>query len=186
MSEITRRQLLTFLVATAAVATAGPPLERLLAGGSIAEAAWPGNFTPVRMPHPLPIYTQRSSYLATGIDQGLSLPATADPALSDYTVIDDLVVPPEFERYVIVRWGERIFPDANHYVGYNSDFTAFFPGKNGEGLLWVNHEYVSFPFSFLAPATPSNLTGAATTFQTVIGEPTNLPRPATVAIRRKR
>jgi secreted PhoX family phosphatase len=55
--------------------------------------------------------------------------------------VDDVVVPPEFERYVIVRWGDRVFPGQDDYVGYNHDYTAFIPLEGDhDGLLWVNHE----------------------------------------------
>ena len=170
MSQITRRQLLTFFGATAAASALGAPVGRLVGGGT-AEAAWPGDFTPVRMPHPLPVYADRPSYLATGIDTGMVLAAAEDPSLDNYTVIDDVVVPPEFERYVVLQWGERIFPDPAQYVGYNHDYTAFIADRHAECLLWVNHEYVSFPFSALSPAAPPNLAGSPTTFQTVIGFP---------------
>ena len=38
-------------------------------------------------------------------------------------------------------------PGTNSRFGYNADFTAFIPlaANGGEGLLWVNHEYLSQP-----------------------------------------
>src|SRR5262245_5507289 len=173
MERISRRQLMTFFGATAAAATLGPHLDRALAPhGGVAEAAWPGPFTPVRLPHPLPIYTTHKSYLAVPGGAGQILPAAADPSLATYAIVDDVVIPPEFERYVILRWGDRIFPDSDQYVGYNHDYTAWVPlrGRSDtECLLWVNHEYVSFPFSALAPEAPANLSGFPTSFQAVIG-----------------
>jgi secreted PhoX family phosphatase len=84
-------------------------------------------------------------------------------AQAAYTVIDDLVVPPEYERYVIIGWGDRIYPDPQEYFGYNADYTAFVPrrhGKTDDGWLWVNHEYVSSPMSFAAPEAPASLASA--------------------------
>ncbi|RUR72935.1 hypothetical protein DSM107007_55770 [Nostoc sp. PCC 7120 = FACHB-418] len=62
-------------------------------------------FTPVRLPHPLPVYQQINSFLPTGIGQGQVLGASSDVKLTSYNVIDDVVVPPEYERYVIVGLG---------------------------------------------------------------------------------
>jgi hypothetical protein len=93
-----------------------------------------------------------------------------NPNLLDFTVIDDVVVPPEYERYVIVAWGDRVFPSKHDYVDYNHDHTGFVPagGSGSAGALWVNHEYVSFPFSALFSAQ-ANLAGARTSFSEVIG-----------------
>ena len=51
--------------------------------------------------------------------------ASQDTKLTSYSVVDDVVVPPEYERYVIVRWGDRVFPDPADYFGYNNDYTGF-------------------------------------------------------------
>jgi secreted PhoX family phosphatase len=90
-----------------------------------ADASGHLSFTPVRLPHPLPIYKQQKSFLATGLEMGTLLPTSADTRLLSFTVIDDVVVPPEYERYVIVHWGDRVFPNRDDYVGYNADYTAF-------------------------------------------------------------
>jgi secreted PhoX family phosphatase len=192
MSEITRRQLLSFFGATAAVAALGPTVDRLALGQGAAHADGGSfnRFTPVRLPHPLPIYQNERSFLATGIGSGTLLPPAADPKLASYTVIDDVIVPPEFERYVILRWGDRVFPDAHDYVGYNCDYTAFiaiddrnafgdrdfFKGRNGhddddpdKGYLWVNHEYVSYPASRLSPGIVAGLGNSPTTDQQFLG-----------------
>lgn len=176
MSNITRRELLAFLGATAATTILSPKAEEHLLGlgdTSIAQAVnLPLNFTPVRLPHPLPIYRTKRSFLATGLNgRGRSLAPERNTALTTYRVIDDVVVPPEYERYVIVSWGDRVFPDANDYFGYNCDFTAFIPAsEDGSiGLLWVNHKYVSFPISHLAPVTPPDLANAPSTGTIVIG-----------------
>jgi secreted PhoX family phosphatase len=170
-NEITRRNFLKFLGggAAAAACSALLPLNLARANGGFFLA-----FTPVRLPHPLPINTVFESFLATGIDDGITLEGDPTPELASYRVIDDVIVPPEFERYVILAWGDRIFPNPHDYVGYNHDYTAYIPleGKR-DGLLWVNHEYVSPPFSPLAPneiAIPANVpTGSS--FEAIIGFP---------------
>lgn len=172
MTAFSRREFLAFVGGTAATATAASlfPMRSALA------APLPLTFTPVRLPMPLDLYTTNASFLATGLNgTGVPLPASASAELAAYTVFDDLVVPPEFERYVIVQWGDRPFLDPNQYVGYNHDFTAFIPlvGTN-EGLLWVNHEYVSYPFSSVAPGTNPGFntqTPVLQSFQSVIGFP---------------
>jgi hypothetical protein len=101
--------------------------------------------------------------------------------LDPYTVIDDVVVPPEYERYVIVLWGDQGFPRADDYVGYNADYTAFLliRGRDDDGYLWVNHEYVSYPISCIAPAIPAGLNGRPTTGLAVLGF--SLPTGASLA-----
>lgn len=174
MLDVTRRQFLQFLGAAGATATLGP-----LAGLREAQATGlPLSFTPIRVPHPLPVYTTSASWLATGFGAGVKLPASEDAQLAEYTVIDDVVVPPEFERYIIAAWGDRwFFPNPDDYFGYNCDHTGYVPirGRN-EGWLVVNHEYVSYPIHELAPETPA---GAFTTrtFEAVIKTVTLPPAP---------
>jgi uncharacterized protein len=148
MSNITRRQLLTFFTGSAVTTAFGPTIVSRLASGAdpnIANATVrPFGFTPVRVPHPLPVYQQTDSYLATAPNQGSTLPqvrAFEQMNLNRYTPIDDVVVPPEYERYVIVRWGDRVFPNKDEYVGYNCDYTGFVPIGNSknDGYLWINH-----------------------------------------------
>lgn len=92
----------------------------------------------MRLPHPLKIYKEEKSYLATGFNQGTVLNAATNIELAKYTVIDDVVVPPEYERYVIASWGDRVFPNKDEYFGYNNDYTGFVPqGSNNDGYLWV-------------------------------------------------
>lgn len=68
-------------------------------------------------------------------------------------------LPAGFQRQVVVRWGDPIFPDAPAFdvtrqhsqsagrqFGINNDYTAFLPlpfgsGRSDHGLLVVNHEY---------------------------------------------
>lgn len=190
MSNINRRQLLYFLGGAAGASALGSALDHPAFGLSTAAQASIAqggiDFTPVRLPHPLAVYTQTNSYYATEIDRGTVLPPANIAGQegrfpqASFRVIDDVVVAPEFERYVILSWGDRVFPDANDYFGYNCDYTGFIPLNrlNTEGLLWVNHEYVSFPFSTLAPGTSSALASFATTFPSVIGF--SLPTAASV------
>jgi hypothetical protein len=78
MSNITRRQLLTFFTGSAVTTVFAPTIVSRLAGGAnpnIANATVrPFGFTPVRVPHPLPIYQLTDSYLATAPNQGSTLP----------------------------------------------------------------------------------------------------------------
>jgi secreted PhoX family phosphatase len=171
---VTRRDILGFFGIAAASLVIEPviggPLRTVRRADATPAAL---SFTPVRLPHPLPIYVEHESYLATGIAGGTVLPAAADTRLASYTVIDDVVVPPEYERYVIARWGDRVFPDPDDYVGYNCDYTAFI-GLSGEdderdGYLWVNHEYVSYPFSTLSPGIVGGLASSPTSHELVLG-----------------
>ncbi|MBI1736260.1 MAG: DUF839 domain-containing protein [Candidatus Rokubacteria bacterium] len=55
---------------------------------------------------------------------------------------DTLVVPPGFRWNPVMLWGDPVRGDDR--FGYNADFTAFLPlPAETEGLLWVNHEFVS-------------------------------------------
>jgi secreted PhoX family phosphatase len=170
MSTLSRRQLLIFFGGSAAATVLS---DNLLGGlSNVAGASTtPLSFTPVRLPHPLPIYQTKSSFLPTGMGQGQVIAPSQSPNLPSYNVIDDVIVPPEYERYVIVGWGDRVFSNPEEYFGYNCDYTGFIPlGRtNDEGFLWVNHEYVSFPFSGLVPEAPADVQALPTTFPPVIG-----------------
>ena len=89
MSKLTRRQLLMFFGASAGSAVLAPVWSEKLFD-SMAQAAETLKFTPVRLPHPLPIYQQQNSYYATGIEKGNVLNAAADTRLTSYTIIDDI------------------------------------------------------------------------------------------------
>ncbi|MCM0591262.1 MAG: PhoX family phosphatase [Gloeotrichia echinulata IR180] len=174
MSQFSRRQVLLFFASSAAgFVSTNTKLPSIF---NVAEAKTvPLNFTPVRLPHPLPVYQQQKNFLPTGISQGQVLNPADDVKLTTYNVIDDVVVPPEYERYIIVSWGDRVFANQDEYVGYNCDYTGFVPiGKSqDQGYLWVNHEYVSYPISALVLDDNSDLQGLPTAFSTVIGR--NLP-----------
>ena len=167
MSKLTRRQLLAFFGSTAAATIVAPSLKRL----RVAKAAnSPMSFTPVRLPHPLPIYAERASFLPTDIEERTILEPSSDLKLETYTVIDDVVVPPEYDRYVIISWGDRVFPNKQDYFGYNNDYTAFVPTDDrNNGYLWVNHEYVSYPISSLAPEVAADLASLSASYLLVIG-----------------
>ena len=140
MSKLTRRQLLVFFGASAGTAVLAPALGEKYFGSnkSLAQTADPLKFTPVRLPHPLPLYTEQKSFYATGIGKGRVLSPTPGAKLSEFKVIDDVVVPPEYERYVTVSWGDRVFANEQEYFGYNSDYTSFVPvdGRNpNDGYL---------------------------------------------------
>ncbi len=185
MSKITRRQLLIFFGSSAATAAIAPRLTQTLFGinSSDAKAVITTSFTPLRLPHPLPIYQEMSSFMPTapgGI--GTVMSASGDTKLTSYSVVDDVVVPPEYERYVILRWGDRVFPDPADYFGYNNDYTGFvgLRGSTDDGYLWVNHEYVGFPMSKVAPDTPSDLASFPATDRAVLGIDLSVKNQATL------
>ncbi len=185
MSKITRRQLLIFFGSSAATTVLAPALTQKLFGinSTSAEAVVPTSFTPVRLPHPLPIYRELPSFMPTAPGgQGTVMAASQDTRLTSYSVVDDVVVPPEYERYVIVRWGDRVFPDPADYFGYNNDYTGFVAlgGSNDDGYLWVNHEYVSFPMSKVAPEAPSDVASFPTTDRAVLGIDLSVKNQATL------
>jgi secreted PhoX family phosphatase len=185
MSKITRRQLLIFFGSSAATTVLAPGLTQKLFGSnsSAAEAVLPTSFTPVRLPHPLPIYRELPSFMPTAPGgEGTVMAASQDTRLTSYSVVDDVVVPPEYERYVIVRWGDRVFPDPADYFGYNNDYTGFvgLRGSNDDGYLWVNHEYVSFPMSKVAPEAPSDVASFPASDRAVLGIDLSVKNQATL------
>jgi hypothetical protein len=149
MSDLTRREFLKFIGASGAIASMGS-LATLRAAH--ASGLW---FTPVRIPSPLPIHTTSESWLGTGLNgAGNTVAPSPTAELSTYQVIDDVIVPPEYERYIIVQWGDRVYPNPDDYFGFNNDHTGFVPILGPQdGLLVVNHEYTSYPFHQLCPAT---------------------------------
>lgn len=60
---------------------------------------------------------------------------------------DDVILPEGLSYEVLLKWGDAI--SAQDQFGYNNDYIAFIPLDNdhpNEGLLWVNHEYISPKF----------------------------------------
>lgn len=73
----------------------------------------------------------------------------------------DFHVAPGYRHHVLLRWGDKLFPDSTAFdpyrqnaanqlrqFGYNNDFLAFMPWPHGshnsnKGLLVINHEYTS-------------------------------------------
>ncbi|MGH2816054.1 MAG: alkaline phosphatase PhoX, partial [Actinomycetota bacterium] len=169
--ELSRRQFLAFVGVVGGAAAADTLLvsAAAMAGdGAVGEFLGRGA-TPVRLPHQLPIYLSRESFLPTSGQVG-----DFGAPLTQYRVLDDMIVAPEFERYLVVAWGDRVFDDRDQYVGFNCDYTAFRRLRgSSDGFLWVNHEYVSFPLSLGAPETPATLQTAnprpATSFPAVVG-----------------
>jgi secreted PhoX family phosphatase len=171
--EVTRRRFLVFLGATSSAVALDVPLARLtstawangapksLNRGNPGGGILTGDVTPVRLPFQLHAYGEGPSFLPASGSAG-NVGDFANAQLN-YTVFDDVVVPPEYERYVILSWGDRVYADPDEYFGYNADYTAFVPRRQGDtddGWLWVNHEYVSSPMSFAAPEAPASLASA--------------------------
>lgn len=129
MNEITRRRFLQFIgggagaVAFSSLFKSGEALFVPAAQAGISEDP-----IPVRLPYPLPVYIEKNSWLTTGIGGVGMIKNPNDPVnLTKYTVIDEVVIPPGYEYYVIVSWGDRPFSDPYQYVGYNiSKGTATF------------------------------------------------------------
>jgi secreted PhoX family phosphatase len=168
--ELSRRQFLAFLGVTGGAAAADALLATTAVGAEVSVGDFLGRgATPVRLPHQLPIYVGRDSFLPTSGQVG-----DFGAPLTEYRVLDEVIVAPEFERYLVVAWGDRVFGDRDHYVGYNCDYTAFRRLRGADdGFLWVNHEYVSFPISLGAPEAPATLQAATprpmTSFPAVVG-----------------
>lgn len=187
MNDITRKEFLRLLGASGVALTIVPAMGE---NAVYASASMP-LFTPVRVPHPLPIFRARPSFLPTGLKGQGEILEPGSLELSSYTVIDDLIVPPECESYIILKWGDRVFIDdagnlTDEYFGYNNDFTAFVPTGKHAGWLVVNHEYISYPFHQLSPGTPTAPSGypagpRGRSFEEVIGDKIGLTLPNAIA-----
>jgi secreted PhoX family phosphatase len=152
--DLSRRELLVFLGVAGAASAVDFGLADVVAADDGGGGLLRRGLTPVRLPHDLPVYARPSFLPGVGVgDFSASLPT--------YNVVDDVVVAPELERYVIVGFGDHVFANADDYFGFNCDYTSFRKrrGRN-EGWLWVNHEYVSYPMSLGAPGTPPSISKA--------------------------
>ncbi|MDX2214557.1 MAG: DUF839 domain-containing protein [Oculatellaceae cyanobacterium bins.114] len=85
------------------------------------------SFRPVKSPMPLET-------------EGLSLEKQLSD-FSQYTVVDDMVLPEGYTYDLIAAWGDRI--GSNDHFGYNNDYLSFIETAPGQGYLVVNHEYIS-------------------------------------------
>ncbi|MEE8187952.1 MAG: alkaline phosphatase PhoX, partial [Kiloniellales bacterium] len=96
---------------------------------------------------------------------GLSRAGAAKSTLTfeevPHGMAEDLRSAPGYSAQVLIRWGDRVVPDAPDFdlgkqsaaaqekqFGYNNDFTAFMPLPAGSdnsdrGLLCVNHEFTT-------------------------------------------
>ncbi len=83
-------------------------------------------FEPIKGPMPLPSY---------GVD-----PSQQAAEFSQFTVVDDLVLPEGYTYDVIAAWGD---PVGDSRFGYNNDYIALVETAPGEGYLTVNFEYIS-------------------------------------------
>jgi hypothetical protein len=70
MSKLSRRQILVFFAGSAGAAVLGDTIINSVSKIAGANKR-PLSFTPVRLPHPLPIYKQQKSFLPTGIGDWL-------------------------------------------------------------------------------------------------------------------
>ena len=184
MSILTRRKLLVFFGCSAAATALSTKIGNFLGSNSeVTNAKTEGlSFTPLKLAHPLEAYEQYSSFVPLGVGgQGVTRGAGVDLALQSYEYFDDVIVPPEYKRYVIVSWGDRVFPDPEEYFGYNADYVSFIPinGNPDDGYLWNNHEYVSYPMSPLL-ARSDDLEGFPTTDKLVLGLDLSQPSISTL------
>ncbi|NJO42348.1 MAG: DUF839 domain-containing protein [Cyanobacteria bacterium RU_5_0] len=83
-------------------------------------------FTPVK--GPMPIATD-------GLDRAKQL-----TDYTQYTVVDDLVLPEGYTYQLVASWGD---PVGDSRFGYNNDYLSFVEIGENEGYLSVNHEYIS-------------------------------------------
>ncbi len=106
-------------------------------GAGLTGTAWHGSPLGPLAQHPLHAVAQAP---------GAPRSPFADFTGIDPTIRDELVLPDAFTHDVIALWGDRL-PGTNGRVGYNADYTAFFPtaADGNEGVLVVNHEHLSMP-----------------------------------------
>ncbi len=105
--QISRRMLLKFFGASAGVAALEPIAGPLLNGSLAYADELPFRFIPPRLPHPLPIYQRLKNFLAAAGGAGSVSPAAEDTRLAEYTVLDDVIVPPEYRSVVVISRKNR-------------------------------------------------------------------------------
>lgn len=169
---LNRRQVLKFFSATVVTSVFAEQIFENINNIAQAQAktTFKTRFTPVRLPHPLPIYQEVNNFLPTAIGKGKMIKAENNVKLTNYQIIDDVVIPPEYERYIILGWGDRLFNNPDEYVGCNCDYTGFIPlDKNfQDGYLWVNHEYISSAISLSTTDNSDYGKGLINTFSKIV------------------
>lgn len=128
---VKRRHFLMFLGASAGSLALQPLVRNGQSSGSLfgepAAAQSAGlPFTPVKGTMPL---------VTDGIDRAKQL-----SDYSQFTVVDDIVLPEGYTYNVIASWGD---PVGDSRFGYNNDYLSFIETGENEGYLTVNHEYIS-------------------------------------------
>ncbi|MEE2033510.1 PhoX family protein [Rhodococcus chondri] len=103
---------------------------------------------------------------AAGAEPGADLGPS--PAGTDFVAVapntdDTITVPEGYDQEVVIRWGDKIFPDAPEFdidnqtaaaqerqFGFNNDFAGLLPvdGVPNTYLLVISHEYTTEPFMF--------------------------------------
>lgn len=75
------------------------------------------------------------------------LPETFNPTLHTADDADQLLLANGFSYNVLAAYGDLI-NNSGDSLGFNNSYTSFFPipGSSSEGLLWVNHESVQYPW----------------------------------------
>ncbi|MFM7425391.1 MAG: PhoX family protein [Elainella sp.] len=129
---IKRRHFLAFLGASAGSVALQPWLNSQNGQSALAQtpiAQMPTGtikFAPVKGPMPL---------LTDGMDRVKQL-----SDYSQYSVVDDIVLPEGYAYQVVAAWGE---PVGDSRFGYNNDYLSFIETGPNEGYLTVNFEYIS-------------------------------------------
>lgn len=128
---VKRRHFLMFLGAGAGSVALQPFMSSrqpfsLFSDSAVAQETSSIPFRPIQGPMPLGI---------DGFDRSKQL-----SDYSQFTVVDDVVVPEGYTYDVIAAWGD---PVGNSRFGYNNDYLSFIETSENEGYLTVNHEYIS-------------------------------------------
>jgi secreted PhoX family phosphatase len=136
------------------------------------------SFVPPRVPQPMPVLAGAPSFVAAAGGSGAVRPPEPAAASAGFEAVDALVVPPGFDAQVLLAWGDRPFPNAADYVGFDHAHPCWLPIRGAEeGWLVVAHGAVSHPFHEAAPSAPvERATGvpafaaASRAFDAVVGE----------------
>jgi secreted PhoX family phosphatase len=126
----------------------------------------------------MPVLAGAPSFVAAAGGSGAVRPPEPAATSAWFEAVDALVVPPGFDAQVLLAWGDRPFPNAADYVGFDHAHPYWLPNRGAEeGWLVVAHGAVSHPFHEAAPSAPvERATGApafaavARAFDAVVGE----------------